>query len=288
VLISVGMMMAALASCGDQSQQSAEELTVAQDVEGQADWTYQQIWGDAEQKDGGQFLANTAIQRPIKECMSGRGLTYPAKFTPLWLGYQSNGTSGAWMGHLQEAPSKTEVLLTEAHQLERSPQVNPDLNKPGYREALAECEKLSGDPDKVVVPEGTEELGAEFTRLKGAVEDELGSLEPYTKCMAEAGFDLGGMDAEGWTALYMLLTSKMPDPPLSGQEPTEEWTRYLKMEAEALDADETCRAEKYREGLTVLGPRLRVFRQEHAEQLAASERAWADLLKRAEAQGYRG
>ena len=257
------------------------------DVEGQADWTYQQIWGDAEQKDAGQFLANAAIQGPIKRCMSERGLTYPAKFTPLWLGYETNGTAGAWMGHLQEAPSTTERLLTEARKLERNPEPNPDLNKPGYRDAQAECEKLSGDPDKVVKPPGTQELSGEYSaKVLNPVEDELGSLEPYTKCMGEAGVDLDGLDAEGYSALYMHLSSSMPGPPLPGEEPSEKWSRFLEYEAEALDADEACRAEKYREGLAILEPRLREFRAENSERLLASERAWVELLQRARAQGY--
>ncbi len=281
-------MAATLVSCGSEPKVRPQEATAAKDVEAQADSTYQQIWGDAAQKDAGQFLANAAIQGPIKECMSDRDLTYPAKFTPLWLGYESNGTSGAWMGHLQEAPSRTERLLTEARKLEQNPDPNPDLNKPGYRDALTECEKLSGDPDKVVKPAGTEELSGEYAKLTSPVEEELGSLESYTKCMGEAGVDLEGLDAEGYSALSMHVISKMPNPPRPGEEPSEKWTRFLEYEAEALDADEACRAEKYHEGLALLEPRLREFRKEHADQLVASERAWGALLQQARAKGYSG
>jgi transposase InsO family protein len=73
-----------------------------------------------------------------------------------------------------------------------------------------------------------------------------------------------------------------------GEEPSEKWSRFLEYETEALDADEACRADKYREGLALLEPRLREFRRENANQLVASERAWGDLLQQAQAQGYRG
>jgi hypothetical protein len=119
------------------------------------------------------------------------------------------------------------------------------------------------------------------------VDDELGSLEPYTECMGEAGVDLEGLDAEGYTGLLMHLSS-MPDPPQPGEEPSAKWSRFLQYEAEALDADEACRADKYREGLALLEPRLREFRRENADQLLASEHAWEDLLQQAQAQGYRG
>jgi hypothetical protein len=272
--------------CGEQELPTALNEAQATDVEGLADWTYQQIWGDAQQKDAGQFLAYHAINDPIQQCMAAQSFAYPAEFHPLWSGYRSNGTSGAWMGHLQEPPSRTEVSLARSRQYELDPERNPDVDKPGYHEALAECEKSAGDPDAVVIPPGTEELGSKWTELMASVEEELGSIEPYTECMATAGYDLAAVDADGQAALYMLLMSRLPNPPLPGEQPSSAWTEYLSYEAEALAADEKCRADRYRQGLAVLEPRLREFRQQHAQDLTASEQAWGNLLSRAERAGY--
>lgn len=274
------------ASSGPASQ--TQPAVNVQVIESQADEIYLQIWGNATQKEAGNYLSHRALNDPITACMHTAGFAYESPFETLWEGYRPHGTAGQWMGPFQIRQSDRALANAASLRYESSPP-SPSAahNTAEYIKAVNDCINTSaGNPEPVDRPDGTDLLAADYTKMILSVDIQLGPTGRYTDCMVNQGFDVGGIDEDGREALGVFLRSSMPTPPLPDEVPTDAWTEYLAFEQRALNADETCRADKYLEGLSLLAPLLTDFQKNYAGQLSDNEQSWQALLSRAEEKGY--
>ncbi|HST80509.1 MAG TPA: hypothetical protein VLL08_02085 [Kineosporiaceae bacterium] len=190
------------------------------------------------------------------------------------------------MGRLNLGPSQGALAPKVIEHVTDAPTLK-ETSTPKYKEASARCEKTGGDPESVGKPEGTDELNGKFRLTLNRIEEKLGPIEEYRQCMKTAGVALATDEGgDGWGSLWVSLESQMPTPPRPGEEPSQQWSDYLQTEAKALNADEACRAEKYREGLALLKPLLDEFQTAHADELAATAAGWNDILDQAKAKGF--
>jgi hypothetical protein len=268
------------------------------EIQARADAIEEAISGDALEREAAHYLLFEQYNRPFHECMAAKGIKVPSGFLPGWTGYRATGTSGAWMGPLGRKES-TAALATEKSR--RAGEVwefggfgsGSDVFTDEYQTAASACEKTT-DGEVVDlgnlpgVPEGYYELGPEFHKLVWAVDEKLGSIQPYVDCMREAGFEVPyEIDgAQGWQALHLWLRGQMPLPPLPREEPKPEWFAYLELEAQALDADAACRSAKYQEGLALLAPMLDEFEAAHAEEIALVDAGWQKTVQQAREKGF--
>lgn len=196
------------------------------------------------------------------------------------------------MGVLGWKPSTMALANADAARAEQSlPQAGSQEASLEYQEAVESCQSednpvvdLGNQPG---VPDGSADLTAEFNKMIWSVDDELGPIDPYEECLAAAGIRYQDVadGAGGWQGLYNYLVGKLPEPPLSDEEPSAEWNSYLRLEAHALEADRDCRAEKYREGLAMLSPMLNDFAAKHAEELTRMAGQWDATVVTAKRQG---
>jgi hypothetical protein len=275
------------------------EITASSaEIQARADAIEEAISGDALEREAAHYLQFQQYNRPFHECMAAKGIRVPSGFLPGWTGYRANGTSGAWMGALGRKES-TAALATARSQ--RAGEVwefggfgsGSDVFTDEYQAAASACEKATdgGVVDLghlAGVPEGYYELEPEFNKLVSTVDEQLGSIQPYVDCMREAGFDVPyEVDgAQGSQALHVWLRGQMPRPPLAGEDPKPEWSAYLELEGQALDADAACRSAKYQEGLALLAPMLDDFEAAHGEEIALIDAGWQRTVQQAVEKGF--
>jgi hypothetical protein len=249
-------------------------------VEARADAVYLRIWGTAEQKEAAEYLVFEKLNQPTVDCMDDAGFTFEARFRPLWTGWEPDSTeSGGWMGALDRAQSDTAIPTDEP--------ATPAEHTADYESTLNRCVNSQDTPSvDSDPPAGVNELSAEFHTLLDQVNEELGPIAPYQKCMTERGVDLQATGETGPTALSMYLQGVMPSSALDRAEPSTEWRTYLDLEGSALEADRACREANYLRGLQLLDQPLADFEAAHAADLRRTATAWQDRYTQATATGY--
>ncbi|MGC3992666.1 MAG: hypothetical protein QM779_00800 [Propionicimonas sp.] len=259
------------------------------EVETAANRVFVQIYGDAQQREAGNYLSWIALNEDYWSCMEQRGVEPVKHFSPLWTSWTPNATSGTWMGAVQVKPSLHALGIAASSRDESEPS-----------ETSAEYAKVSdacqvNDQDMTVgggpgTPEGAAQLLAEFKELITSVDAQLGPIQDYRTCMAEAGINYSEKSDgdEGWQGLYMFLTASMPKAPIENEKPSPAWNRYLDLETTALNADERCRADKYQQGLALLGPELSQFAAGHDSQLRTLAADWTKIVQDAREKGFTG
>lgn len=281
----MGALVLVTGCSGNPAVPAAPSDTAA--VEAEANRVFVQIYGNAEQREAGNYLEWLALNKSYWACMAEHGVEPVRHFSQIWTGWTPNATSGEWMGALQLKPSihALGIAASAGEEFEKSEQ------SVDYQKVSDGCQAddssmtVGGGPG---TPEGAAELVGDFKTLIRSVDSRLGSIDEYTQCMSEAGVDYPAKaDGDrGWQGLYMFLTASMPKPPLSGQEPSEAWQKYLELETKALDADEQCRGAKYEQGLVLLAPELDAFVGEHRGELDTVAAGWGTIVEKARAEGF--
>jgi hypothetical protein len=265
-------------------------------VEARADGLYTVIGGNAQQREAANYLQWIDMNQEFWSCMAAAGFEPRRHFSYLWRGWTANGTSGEWLGRLQNKPSATALAkralagAATSRPVPPSDPVAPQRTRPDYEAAAEGCE--TADQSVVLgsqpgVPDGSQRLLAEFNTMVSEVEAGLGPIGSYRSCMLAAGVDYtaSAEDTDGWQALYLYLTWKMPKAPAPGKQASAKWQEYLALEAAALDADESCRGDQYRRGLALLDPRLTAFAEKHAAELDQLAKGWQATVAEARAAG---
>jgi hypothetical protein len=284
-------VVAALSGCAQLPDPASP--TEATAIEQQAEALVVAISGNASQKEAARFLERTEFLRPYRDCMADAGFASEDVYLPQWAGWTPNATEGIWMGELQyrvsPAMAGQAALEASAYEPARAGSVQ---DREGYREASDRC-VAAVDPD--VGEEAGESAAAQqllvgYHRLIDDVDSLLGSIEPYARCMAEAGFDYRSVviDDDGAQGTFLYLSGGAPAAPLPGADPSAEWVAFLTHEQQVLDADEACRGDTYRRGLAMLAPQLAEFEQAHAQELKDLAAGWDRTLAVARANGFTG
>lgn len=244
------------------------------------------------QRESEHFLNFLDLNRGFLACLADKGfhVDINANFHPLYQGWTANPTSGRWLGALRRGPSTAALAGAESNQSAEGP---PDPGSmeatAAYQEAATACSQV-GTPTQIddgsgpYEPANSNELSSEFYELLESVDEQLGSIEPYNDCMNEAGIKLDNQ-RDGYMALWETLSNSLGAPPLPDQDTSEDWDEYLDFEDKALDADEECRADTYRQGLVLLAPLLSDFEMTHSQDLADLAEQWEQTAARAVAAG---
>ncbi|MFT3874206.1 MAG: hypothetical protein QM714_16440 [Nocardioides sp.] len=196
-----------------------------------------QIWGNEAEKEAAHYLGWRAMTDPIADCMADRGMDYYRRFEPVWGGYQPDGLGDTWTAphHLKQSDrglAQAEVLPAAVDEPEAPDWVMTDR----YRSAAMDCEGEMGDPSRWDSPPGVAELDDEYDSLLADVEDGLGDVEEYDKCMADEGIRFGEEDAdcradkyaEGLAILAPRLTEFEQEHAADLAATQDEWAKILK------------------------------------------------------------
>jgi len=281
-------LVAALAGCAPAVVPASPAEAAA--IEQRAEQVLLSISGDATQREAARFLNRREFFAPYRECLAEAGFVPEDEYLPQYSGWTPNATEGIWMGELQYrlSPAIAGRAALEASAWEPAKPGSVQARK-GYLEASDRCVAdfdldlgdLPGDPP------GSQQLRGEYTSLIAEVDSRLGSIEPYARCMAEAGFDYrpAWPDEDGAQGTIMYLAGKAPTAAVAG-ETTPEWTAFVELETRVLDADERCRADTYRRGLAILAPMLEEFRASHEAELAELAEGWRHTVATAVELGF--
>jgi hypothetical protein len=283
-------MLVLVAGCGSSAQLPAAPAD-AGDIEARALDVYTRISGSARQREAANYLEWLDLNASYWSCLEQKGFAPVKEFSPLWTGWVPNPTSGHWMGSLGVKPSIAALGIAESSRAESDPPRSEEANEE-YEAASDSCQSgsdvtVGGGPG---TPKGAAQLTTDFKKLVKAVDAQLGPIDDYRGCMEDAGIDyVEGADGdEGWQGLYQYLTSEMPQAPLAGEKPSKKWENYLVLENKALEADESCRGEKYRLGLSMLAPGIEEFASNRADQIDEVAAGWATTVEQALAEGFTG
>lgn len=270
-----------LAGCGSSPSPTSEQqgVDVAQ-VEQDAAAIFDALTGTATQREAVHYLQFEALNHGFHECLTGHGQEVSTTFVPIWTGYVSNPTSGAWLGRLNYKPSETALAQRSVALADEAAEAaaRVDASDPEYMAAATECVAETPEVNTNSLPgppAGAQELTGQFEQLMNEVEEELGPISAYQECMGGLGIDLSSAEDEGWQGLYETLTGEMPRPPDPGDEPSAAWTSYLTYETKAIAADTECRQGKYHQGLGLLSPKLDQFAEEHGDEIQRIAIDWA-------------
>jgi len=285
------------AACGGAVVGSAISVEIAE-VQKQLDLIADAVYGTTHQRSAGSFLAHHRVNDPMAHCMRKRGFG----FRSTWVDEHRFGraaTAGTldtrWLAPLGiRAVTYDAQALAPAQQLSDkiATTIDPDdpANEPGYFAALAACESVVGYPgnddlDKTWQPEGSLKLQGDYRAMLESVDGGLDEfLEPYRKCMAEAGHPVKDyLDGLERVRTRQPSHTNIPSP---GGPSTPEWARVLDTEANIMKADAKCRRQGHVRGMTILGFMLEDFTREHAAALAANEAGWRRIVAEARSMGW--
>lgn len=272
-----------LAACGTQPSGSGDEAAADYAaIEARADRIYTSISGTALQREAAHFLTVHELNAGFINCMDEAGFKVASVFHPIYDGWEPNSTEGLWMGELNR-PLSTQALATAASS--RS-ELGDDRGE-AYDEASRRC--AQDEPPLVNrEPEGWLDLNTEYALIVNKVDGQLGPIDDYTDCMNRAGIDylkLNGVGTAGYAGLFLALQGAMPLAPVTGEKPSAEWTEYLEFESRAMEADASCRGEKYREGLILLASELDAFEASSGAAIEDMSRQWEGVLEEARRAG---
>lgn len=289
--LSATLLAITLSGCGTHGAEVASTLgSDVERIEEHANDVFTRISGTAEQREAVHFLTVGELNKEFIACMSTKGLVVSPEFAPIWAGWEPDATSASWMGALNRPPSIHALATVKARRLERA----PAPRKAGYGDAAALCSNVNADTDVAIggspgEPPGYLDLTDDFKEVIFAIDEQLGPIAEYTKCMKNDGIDytLHSEENEGWRGLYLSLSNVMPDPPASEEQPSAEWRKYIEYESAALSADAACRGERHREGLQLLGPQLEEFEQRNLDRIQEVQSQWAAAVDRASRLGFK-
>ncbi len=290
-------MTLVLTGCGEVGQKDSGTPTVKDYsvVEQHANEVFLLLTGNATQREATHYLQFRDANDGFEKCMAASGFPVQLEFLPIWTGYEPNATSGAWMGELGRRPSVMALQNAKSAQAEVEP-LDPGSVEasPEYQREMQRCR---GEDEAVIdfgnergVPEGSTELTGEFKEMIFSIDAKLGSIDPYTECMRQAGIDLAaGPDGDsGWQGLYNFLIGSMPLPPSEGDQGASDWQQYLELESQAIEADTKCRELKYHAGLELLEPELADFVAAHQTELDRFAEEWPQAVATARGLGFDG
>ena len=272
-----------LAGCGTQQGTDVAEATPDYAaIEARADQIFTSMGGTARQREAAHFLTVNDLNADFVSCMDEAGFEVASVFDPIYTGWEPNSTEGMWMGELNRALSPQALAMAASSRSE----FDGDRGE-AYDGAARTC--AQDEPPQVNrEPEGWLELSTEYALALRRVEEQLGPIDGYTDCMNRAGIDyieLNGEGEAGYAGLLMALHGVMPSAPRPGKKPSAEWTDYLDFEARALEADTSCREEKYHEGLRLLAPELDALEASSGAEIEDMRRQWEGVLEEARRAG---
>ena len=154
--MAAGLVMA-LSACGQGYGSAGPAALDAPEVQAAAQQSheiYQQIWGNANEREASNFLSHWALNGAVGQCMTDAGYPWHAPMAYNAIGYAADGGGGTvWLGALDQKVSdwllRSDLLNEPAQEaMNFIPGKNSVVLTQGYRDQLDECDKLRGDPER--------------------------------------------------------------------------------------------------------------------------------------------
>jgi len=270
------LSLSLVAACGNQTIENGQATSADYAaIEARADNIFTSIGGTALQREAAHYLAVNDMNAAFVNCMDEAGYRVASVFHPIYTGWEPNSTEGLWMGELNR-PLSTHALAVAASSRSEFEGDRGDA----YDKAARNCGE--DEPAPVVTePEGWLDLNTKYAIALNKVDEQLGPIDEYMDCMKRAGMDyqkLSGTSTGGYQGLFLALQGMMPAAPVAGETASAEWTAYLEFEAKAMEADASCRAKKYHEGLLLLASELDALESHSGDAIDEISRQWQDVL----------
>jgi hypothetical protein len=285
-------LLVVLAACGDGESASSAPGAL---TDGKLVALKEEISGTAPQHSASGFLGNYAEEAPVKECMDAKKLPYEISYLDEAIGKKTLGMGTSWAYPLMD---ETVLWNLQVHAqqypqflaADETPSNHAIESSEKYLGALDACSKQEGNWEKAAVPADPEHVSYQFFELIRSVEDEIGSVGMYDKCMAEIGYDVKFDDFSGAAGLYQLLWSRAPDwadIPAIGDSGGSAWNAYRAWAMKVLQADESCRETKHAEAMHQLAPLIEQFERDNSEAIAQLSDQWRAMVEEATAKGWK-
>lgn len=251
-----------------------------------------QISGTGAEQSAGEYLANYALDAPVKRCMSAADMPFQISYVDGSVGRENMSVGGTWAVPLMDDTVLRNLQVwaekvPQARKAEAAPPQGAVENTAEFTQALNRCSEQEGQA--AAEPEASRRLAFELFSLVHRVEDEVGDVALYDSCMSAAGFDVAGDGYDGVTGLYRLLQDKAPawaQIPEVGADGGAAWDAYHAWALSALRADSDCRSEKHAQVMAELAPLLADFENDNADAIAAVRADWAGLVQQAQSKGW--
>lgn len=282
-----------LSGCGHGTETGQPSSAPNPDAELSA--LYMRINGDPLHRSMAQFLGWKGANDSVAECMRGQGLSYQPTFVDAWVGHAPViTTEETWTAplHWRVVGQNAQGAVPMNRLLDKlmpPPAEGSPAASDEYQRSLAQCQAASPEPSDDLPRDAMAQLTRLYAEAIGPAEAAAPPVREYDECMEGAGYDLSASEDGGFQGLLELLEARLPPQDqisVAGEEPTSAWSRYLRFEEEALDADASCRAAGHAAAMRLLEPLLVQFTDEHADELASLEQRWASVEQQAREAGW--
>lgn len=250
------------------------------------------ILGTVAQRSAGELVMYHHLQDPLRDCLTAAGFEYvQPKFDDIYQGRNDQEVSESMDGLGWFArPGSSDFRLAE-NELVRARVVSLEENN-AYLSLGEDRKKQYGDQLNRCRPSSAA-YGTNFPpnalQLNDALNDVLGAAadipalksaqDKYPACLSSHGFR-----AENPSRLVDAVSAfPARGAPVSGRSASTEWAAASERAHTAADADAVCRRDIYNAGMTVVAPRLDVWRRQHEPDLAQIQAGWAAITKQAAA-----
>ncbi|WP_155374350.1 hypothetical protein [Catellatospora vulcania] len=288
--IAGGLAVLALVTCAAAAHRpslGAEQATaVAADLRA----LYERIQGTPAQRTAALVITHVAREEPVRECMKSSGFKYTLAPFADPFSDKSRLLLPTEVSAVVDPGAEDALTLIPQTVAEESAAAERPRD-PSYKKLSASKRRLYDDTALMCEPpiEGqTEEttpavsgdLDAEFLdmlRRIGADVEVTSRMEFYSSCMAKLGYPVHTVGE-----LYAAVSKKFQDDEGVPLRPESSLMPHAKAyQQEAVKADSTCRTPAWTGAMSLVQGELAAFTEDHADELAALDAAWATLEARA-------
>ncbi|MEV4415334.1 hypothetical protein [Catellatospora sp. NPDC049609] len=289
VAVAAGLALLAMITCAAATRRSSLSTAQATVVAGDLRAMYERIQGSVEQRTAALLLAHVARQEPIRECMASSGFRYAlAPFADPYQG-RTRLLLPAEVSAIVD-PGAQEALELVPQTLEQVPPAtvahDPSYDRLSaakqrlYDDSVLMCEPPIEDQPDTITPALSGDLDAEFLAMLRRVGDDqevASRMEYYASCMRQRGLPVRTVGE-----LHAAVTAKFHDDsgvPLRPESSL--MPKAVAYQQDAVRADAGCRTPAWTGAMTLAQGELAAFAREHADELAALDAEWADMISRA-------
>jgi hypothetical protein len=248
--------------------------------------------GDVTERSAGEYEASYALQNPIAACMSQAGYDYVWWLSDSYRGFDVNpsalGGQTDWLAQLDTrfvSDNATQLAQVHSDMRNGEAQLRAYANAhPGFVDQLGKCDADAGRPGESS-PTAHANVGVEYSQILSSVDASLDShLGAYQSCMDTRGFTV-----RDYPQLISHLQSRVPSEseiPVDGQPAGDQWSKFLRLEADAMTADAHCRKPEHLTAMRQLASKLDAFQTRHADGIAAVQSDWQRIVDSATGHGW--
>ncbi|MEV0460520.1 hypothetical protein [Catellatospora methionotrophica] len=288
--IAAGLAVFALITCAAAAHRPSLSKDEATAVAADLRALYERIQGTPAQRTAALVIAHVAREEPVRECMKSSGFKYTlAPFADPF-------TDGSRLLLPTEVsavvdPGAQDALTLIPQTVAEEPVAAERPRDPSYKRLSAAKKRLYDDSVLMCEPpiEGQPEVGtpavsgdldAEFLdmlRRIGGDLDIASRMEFYSSCMNKLGYRVHTVGE-----LYAAVSAKFADDQGVPLRPESSLMPHAQAyQQDAVKADATCRTPAWSGAMSLAQGELAAFTEDHADQLAELDAAWAALEARA-------